>query len=68
MSSKNQLLDKDTRRALQELARHQLIKKMLADIATDMQVCKLEGWDISEYPLMLKNEIELIINSMEKKK
>lgn len=60
-ANKNQILDQETRRALQTLARQELIKKMLADIATDMTVCKLEGWDILEYPKLLKEEIDKIV-------
>lgn len=36
-ANKNQILDQETRRALQTLARQELIKKMLADIATDQR-------------------------------
>lgn len=35
----------DERRKLNELARHQLIRRLYADILIDMQICKLEGWD-----------------------
>lgn len=42
---------------LQMLARHQLIHRMLADIAVDMRICRLEGWDIWEYPEMLMDAI-----------
>lgn len=39
--------------AMQTLARHQLISKVPADIAMDMTICKLEGWDVWELPRML---------------
>lgn len=35
----------DERWTLNELARHQLIHSVYADILMDMQICKLEGWD-----------------------
>lgn len=43
----------EARKALNDLARHQLILKLYADIATDMQVCELEGWDKMEFINML---------------
>ena len=43
-------MDSDTRRALQVLAREQLILKLLADILFDINVCRLEGWDWREFP------------------
>lgn len=39
--------------AMQTLARHQLIVKVLSDMAMDMTICKLEGWDVWELPRML---------------
>ena len=44
-------LDSDSRRALQVLARQQLIRRLLADILFDINVCRLEGWDWREFPL-----------------
>lgn len=35
--------------ALQRLAREQMKLRLLADIAHDLQVCELEGWDHTEY-------------------
>ena len=43
---------------LNELARHQMIARLLADIAVDLQVCEIEGWDKGEYITMLHNEID----------
>lgn len=45
------------RRALQQLARQQMIAKLLTDIAIDMTVCRLEGWDPHEFPRMILNQI-----------
>ncbi|MBR4122970.1 MAG: hypothetical protein IKT93_00970 [Clostridia bacterium] len=45
---------------LNDLARQQLIQKVLADILIDMNICRLEGWDIMEFPRMIKSEIDRI--------
>lgn len=47
-------------RALQELARQEFAAKMLCEIAQDMAVCKLEGWDVFGFPELLKKEIDRI--------
>ena len=49
-------------RALQELARHQMITKLYADILTDMQICEIEGWDKLEYIHLLQD----LLNSLTK--
>ena len=43
--------------AVQTLARHQLVEKVLADIAMDMTICRLEGWDVWELPRMLLSAV-----------
>ena len=48
----------ETRRALNDLARHQLIVKILADIRYDMTVCELEGWDKMEFIDMIYAELK----------
>ena len=55
------MLDIETRKVLQKLAREQLKHRLLADIACDIQVCKLEGWDYKEYLAELKTEIDRLI-------
>lgn len=50
--------DKDTRRALNDLARHQTICNLYRDILADMMVCEIEGWDKKEYLNQLKSVIE----------
>lgn len=45
-------------RAVQELARHQFVEKMLAELPFDMHVCRLEGRDAYEFPRMLAAELE----------
>lgn len=47
-------------KALNKLAREQMKMKLLADIAVDMQVCKLEGYDPAEYVDELLGEVERI--------
>ena len=39
----------DTRYQLQRKARLEMIVKLEHDILMDMQVCKVEGWDMTEY-------------------
>ena len=53
----------ETPKALNDLARHQLILKLLEDIRTDMIVCELEGWDKMEFIAMLRE----VINGLGKK-
>lgn len=49
----------DERRKLNELARHQLIRRLYADILIDMQICKLEGWD----PMGFICQLQKLLNS-----
>lgn len=48
----------ETRLQLQNLARHEFIKKMLLEICFDMEVCKIEGWNVLEFPKMIFSEIQ----------
>lgn len=50
--------DEPAARALNQLAREQMIKRLLADINADLTVCRLEGWDAGEYVERLKKEID----------
>lgn len=43
--------------AVQTLARHQMIAKLLADMAQDMTICRLEGWDVWEFPRMVREAV-----------
>ena len=52
--------DKDTARALNDLARHTAIVRILNDIRIDMEICEIEGWDKREY----LNLIRQLLNSM----
>lgn len=44
--------------ALNTLAREQMKYKLMADIRTDIEVCKLEGIDYKEYLKELKQIID----------
>lgn len=41
--------DEGTAKALNRLARHQMIERLYSDILMDMKVCEIEGWDMLEY-------------------
>lgn len=43
--------------ALQTLARHQMIERLLADVRMDMEVCLIEGWDVMEFPRMIAESV-----------
>lgn len=51
-------MDKDIAKHLNSLAKHKMIVRLLADIALDLQVCEIEGWDKREYIAMLHKEID----------
>ena len=46
------------RRALNQLAREKFKEKILAEIACDMMVCMMEGWDPRTYVYEIKNMID----------
>ena len=52
--------DEDTARALNDLARHEAIVRLLNDIRMDMEICEIEGWDKNEY----LNLIRQLLNSI----
>ena len=51
------LTGEDAPRKLQELARHQMIVKLYADILQDMMICEIAGWDKTEYIQQLQEAI-----------
>lgn len=55
----NDWLDADeaNRKTLQEICRHNFVKKMFAELLADMTICKMEGWDVMEFPRMLRQEL-----------
>ena len=56
--------DKDTAKALNDLARHKAIVRILSDIRMDMEICDIEGWNKTEFIRMLQD----VINHFEIKK
>lgn len=49
--------DKKNRYHIQHMARKQFINKMYAELLIDMEICKMEGWDMFEYPRMMKEAL-----------
>lgn len=45
---------------LNDLARHQMIKRVLADILVDLHICEIENFDKKEYILLLHSEIDAL--------
>ena len=60
--SKTEEVDLETRKVLNDLARHKMVTRLYADILVDMQICEIEGWDKFEYIRELKD----LINSFGK--
>ena len=56
--------DEDTARALNDLARHKAIVRILNDIRMDMEICEIEGWSKSEY----LNSIRKLLDSIGREK
>lgn len=50
-------------KALNDLARHQMVERIYRDILIDMTVCEIEGWDKMEYI----NELQEVINHFKRK-
>ena len=48
--------------ALNRLARERMKLKLLQDIRLDMEICKIEGWDIKEYLIEIKDMINSLGN------
>ena len=51
--------DISNRKQLQNMCRHNFINKMYAELLTDMEICKLEHWDMMEFPRMIKEAISV---------
>ena len=52
-------LTAEERWKINELARHQLIHRVYADILMDMQICKIENWDTMGFI----NQLQELLNS-----
>lgn len=50
----------ETRRALNNLSRLQMITRLENDILMDLQICEIEGWDKKEYI----NQLRDLLNSL----
>ena len=46
------------RKKLQEACRHDFVRRMFVELLADMSICQLEGWDIYEFPRMIRREVE----------
>lgn len=55
-------LDKETRRAMQLVARESMKMRIYADILVDIMICDIEGWDKMEYI----RELQYMLNSLTK--
>lgn len=51
--------DEKNRKQLQDACRHRFIRKMYAELLTDMEVCKMENWDVLEFPRMLRDAVSV---------
>ena len=51
--------DAENRKKIQDTCRHEFVEKMYAELLEDMEICKLEGWDILEFPRMLKQALQV---------
>ena len=51
--------DEANRKQLQDMCRQAFVKKMYAELLMDMEICKLEGWDVLEFPRMLKQALQV---------
>lgn len=52
--------DKETAKALNGLARHKAIIRLLNDIRMDMEICEIEGWSKSEYLNLIRQLLDSI--------
>ena len=50
----------ETSKALNDLARHQMIQRLYTDILADLAVCEIEGWDKLEYIRMLRKSLNTL--------
>ena len=55
------IIEKESAKKLQELAREEMKHKLLADILMDMEICKLEWRDVLEYSNSIKQMIDSIL-------
>ena len=51
----------ETRKTLNDLARHQLIVRILQEIKFDLMICEIEGWDKKEFIRQIQSAVDKII-------
>lgn len=51
----------ETRKTLNDLARHQLIVRILQEIEFDLMICEIEGWDKKEFIRQIQSAVDKII-------
>ena len=49
----------ENRKKIQDAVRHEFITKMYAQLLHDYTVCQLEGWDMYEFPRMLRDALSV---------
>ena len=63
MSNSGIMLEPDvpeTSKALNDLARHQLIVRILQEIEFDLMVCEIEGWDKRKFIRQIQSAVDKI--------
>lgn len=63
MSNSGIMLEPDvpeTRKALNDLARHQLIVRILQEIEFDLMICEIEGWDKKKFIRQIQSAVDKI--------
>lgn len=45
------------RKKIQDANRHAFVRKMYAELLTDYAVCQFEGWDMFEFPRMIREAL-----------
>lgn len=49
----------ENRKKIQDGARHEFINKMYAELLHEYTVCQIEGWDMFEFPRMLRDALSV---------
>lgn len=60
LNAKDKIIDKQTAKTANELARKKFEEKLLQDVRVDLMICEIEGWDKAEYIKELKGLINSI--------
>lgn len=60
VNAKDKIIDKQTAKTANELARKKFEEKLLQDIRVDLMICEIEGWNKTEYIKELKGLINSI--------